>query len=95
MKSGFNKKVDHLLRKNGMRNGIGWVSFHSPRLRDYLLEQGYALGNSFPNYRVDWFYLSKKDWKLIPDALKMLMDGGMIVVSLGEGKLNELRKVVK
>jgi hypothetical protein len=94
MKDGFNSKVENLLRKNYMRNGIGWVSQNSPRLREYLLDRGYVLGNSFPTYTVDWFYLSKRDTILIPKALTKLSSGGMIIVSLGEGKLNEIRKAV-
>ena len=93
MITGFKSKVEYLLRRRGMRNGIGYVSYYtSPKLRKYLLDRGYILAIEFPNYTVDFIYLARRDATKIPEALTRLNIGGIIVVSLGKGEIREIRK---
>jgi hypothetical protein len=94
MKLGFNKKVETILRKNLMRNGMGWVSKLAPRLAGYLTSLKYHLvdEDTIPDYNLDFIYLTKAEWYLIPQAFTSLERSGIIILSLGEGKLNILRK---
>lgn len=93
MITGFRSKVEYLLRRRGMRNGIGYVSYYtSPKLRKYLLDRGYVLDWDFPSYKVDFIYLAKRDATKIPEALTRLNIGGIIVLSLGKGEIREIRK---
>ena len=93
MITGFKSKVEYLLRRRGMRNGIGYVSYYtSPKLRKYLLDRGYILEWNFPTHTVDFIYLAKRDVYKIPEALTRLNIGGIIVVSLGKGQIREIKK---
>ena len=93
MITGFKSKVEYLLRRRGMRNGIGYVSYYtSPRLRKYLLDREYTLATEFPKYTVDFIYLAKRDAIRIPEALTRLNIGGIIILSLGKGEIREIKK---
>jgi hypothetical protein len=92
MITGFRSKVEYLLRRRGMRNGIGYVPNYSYKLRKYLKLQGFTIEDKFPDHTVDFIYLPKREATRVPEALTKLNIGGIIVLSLGIGEIKEIRK---
>lgn len=92
MKTGFKQSVEEILRKNGMRNGVGKVSKNSEIIRKHLTNLGYSLTDD--DFNVDFMYISRKQFREfeLQKALTKLKNCGIIVINVGNKTPLEIRK---
>lgn len=94
MKTGFNKKIEAILRKSGMRNGVGYVSPTSPKLTKHLRSLGYNVTNGIGVAKFDFIVLSKafSNQYFVEYFMDKLIPLGMIVINIGNYNLLIMRK---